>query len=106
MALGIPIMRFKFVTNLNPPLIPNFHYISIDRIETEEDYNYNGGIIAKERLGGQDYADAYLNKFLQIKDDKWFLNYVSKNARKYYETYLHPKSRLYHVLDLLEINNS
>ena len=29
MALGIPLLRFDFVTTLNPALIPNYHYISI-----------------------------------------------------------------------------
>jgi hypothetical protein len=106
MALGIPFMKLKYVTDLNPPLIPNFHYICIDRIEAEEDYNYNGGLIAKERLGGEEYVEAYLKKFLEVKDNDWFLNFISKNARKYYETYLHPLTKMYHVLNLLEINTS
>ncbi len=106
MALGIPFIKIKYVSDLNPPLIPNFHYICIDRFETEEDFNFNGSIIALERTGGEKYVAAYLNKFLEVKDDSQFLNFIAKNARKYYETYLHPLTKLNYVLDLLEINTS
>lgn len=31
MAVGIPMIRLEYVTKTNPPLIPNFHYIAVDR---------------------------------------------------------------------------
>jgi hypothetical protein len=104
MAVGIPMMRFEYVTQLNPLLIPNYHYISIDRIDTEEDKRFNGGIVHRERVAEQRHADAYLNKFKEVKDNKEFLEFISKNAREYYETYLHPTTRLQHIINILEIN--
>jgi len=103
MAIGIPMMKFEYVTQLNPPLVPNHHYISIDRIDTEQDWQVSGGIIAAERNGGERQVSAYLKRFLEVKDDKEFLDKISNNAREYYETYLHPDTRLQHALRLMEI---
>jgi hypothetical protein len=103
MAIGIPMMKFEYVTQLNPPLIPNHHYISIPRIDTEEDKAFNGGIIGAERQGGDRYVAEYIKRFEEIKDNTAFLNSISKNAKEYYETYLHPSVRIQHVLNLLEI---
>jgi hypothetical protein len=105
MALGIPFIKMKYISELNPPLIPNFHYIAIERFESESDYNCDGGVIACERKGNKRYANAYKEKFLEVRDNKDFLLFISDNARKYYENYLHPLTRLYHLLSLLEINN-
>lgn len=95
MAVGVPILKIKYMTDLNPDLIPNFHYISIDRT------NELDGDIAKERLGGPNYADAYIKRFLEVKDDNNFLDFISKNAREYYENYLHPTKRIKHLTNLL-----
>jgi hypothetical protein len=104
MAVGIPMVRFEYITQLNPPLIPHYHYISIDRIDTEEDKRFNGGVVHRERVAEQRHVDAYLNKFKEIKDNKEFLDFISKNAREYYEKYLHPSTRLSHVINILELN--
>jgi hypothetical protein len=103
MAIGIPMMRFEYITQLNPSLIPNYHYISIPRIDLDEDKNFNGGFIGAERQGGKRYVDEYVKRFEEVKDDSVFLNFVSKNAKEYYETYLHPSVRLQHIINLLEI---
>lgn len=103
MALGIPMMRFEYITQLDPPLIPNYHYISIDRIDTEEDKKYNGGVISREREADQRHINAYIKKFKEVKDNIEFLEFISKNARNYYDTYLHPSTRLNHIINLLEI---
>jgi len=103
MAIGIPMMKFEYVTQLNPKLIPNYHYISIDRIDTEEDRQCIGGVIAAERNGGDRHVAAYIKRFLEVKDDREFLDFVSNNAREYYETYLHPNIRVDYAFHLLEI---
>ena len=73
-------------------------------IDTPEDYKSMGGILAREREAEQRHADAYLKRYKEIKDDTVFLNFISNNARKYYETYLHPDTRVKHVVSLLELN--
>lgn len=103
MALGIPMMKIEYITQINPSLIPNYHYISINRRILEEHYNYNGGLVAVEREMGNFFFEDYINKFLEIKDNSNFLESISKNARSYYETYLHPLKRLNYVISLLEL---
>ena len=104
MAIGVPLMKFEYITHLNPPLIPDYHYINVPRIDTPEDHNTMGGILAREREAEQRHANAYLKRFKEVKDDTAFLNFISDNARKYYETYLHPDTRVKHVVSLLELN--
>lgn len=93
MGMGIPMMKFQYINELYHPLIPNYHYISIDRISD----------FVSERNGKEEHVNAYINRFLEVKDDKEFLNFISTNARKYYEEYLHPNVRLNQIINLLEI---
>ena len=102
LGIGIPMLKFEYITQLNPPLIPNFHYISIDRIETER--KYSDMVIGLERVGGNMYSEKYIKKFEEIKNDKDFLEYVSKNGREYYEKYLCPLNRFNHIIKLLNID--
>jgi len=57
MAVGTPLLKFEYISNLNPPLIPNFHYISINRT------NELAENMVSERLGGEIYANAYVKDF-------------------------------------------
>lgn len=93
MALGIPFLRFEYITELNPKLIPNFHYISVDRPED----------LVKDRLGNFEHAKMIEKRFLEIKDNKEFLDFISKNARDYYTTYLNRENNVKHTLNLLGI---
>jgi hypothetical protein len=91
MGLGIPFIRFNYISQLNPNLIPNFHYISVDRPEE----------LLIDRLGNETHAKMIERRFLEVKDNKDFLEYISTNSRKYYETYLTRISRVDHTLNLL-----
>ena len=93
MGVGIPMVKFQYINELYHPLVPNYHYISIDRI----------GDLTSERNGKEEHMDAYIKRFLEVKDDKEFLSFISNNARKYYEDYLHPTTRLNQIINLLEI---
>jgi hypothetical protein len=42
-------------------------------------------------------------RFLEVKDDKEFLNFISRNAREYYEKYLSPESSIDYTLKLLDL---
>lgn len=95
MAMGVPMLKFEYITNLSPKLVPNVHYISIPRIDT---HPFEG-----ERSGEQKYADLYIQRFLEVKDDKDFLQFISKNAIEYYDTYLRPEVRVRHVFNLWEL---
>lgn len=93
MALGIPFIRFNYSNKLNPKLIPNYHYISVERPKD----------LIKDRLGEEKHAKMIEERFLEVIGDNDFLNFVSLNARKYYETYLSRYNNVKHTLNLLGI---
>jgi len=95
MAIGLPMLRLEYINPLYPKLIPNFHYISIDR----EDFFPKDPWIDHE--GGENYIDAYLNKFNEVKNDIEFLNFISKNAREYYVENCSPQNRTQKILNQL-----
>jgi hypothetical protein len=97
MAIGLPMLRLKYMNKLDPPLIANYHYIAVNRDNLDWD-------VHKNRIGGETYVEAYKNRYLEVKDDKDFLDFISKNAREYYKKYSHPTTRLTHLLKLLNLN--
>jgi len=93
MAMGIPFIKFEYRTELCPPLIPNFHYVSIDR---PSDMKLDG-------YGDEKHAKLIEAKFLEVKDNREFLAFVAKNAREYYVKYLAPHAAVEHTMELLGI---
>jgi hypothetical protein len=109
MAIGLPILRFEFVHTMDPPLIPNVHYISVPRIDTRFEYerscgeeNFNTHFRGRN-ADTDKYADAYYQRYLEVKNDADFLKFVADNARQYYEDYIHPATRTHHFLRLLNL---
>jgi hypothetical protein len=96
LAVGLPMLRIQYMSQVNPPLIPNYHYIAVDRTQFPWDMN-------RDREGGPLYVEAYKERFLKVKDDKDFLLFIAKNGREYYETYCHPSTRLNHLLNIIEL---
>lgn len=96
MAIGLPNFRLEYLTQLDPPLIPNYHYVSVDRTGLPEDFN-------SDRNGGEVYVERYVKRFLEVKDDYEFLNFISKNAREYYLNYCSPQNRVKHIINNLEL---
>lgn len=93
MAIGIPMMRFKYTNEMTPPLIPDYHYISVEPpLKKEEEYIIN-----------QIHADVVQQRFAEVKDDIEFLNFISDNARKYYLNYIHDSNGVNHTIDLLDL---
>jgi len=99
MAIGVPILRFDFVTTLNPALIPNYHYISIP-IQLDLPKKRD---VLKDRLGNETHAKLIENRFNEVINNKNYLNFISTNAREYYENYLSKKNRIKHTLNLLKL---
>jgi len=99
MAIGVPFLRVEYIRQLEPALIPNYHYIAIDR--KKYGFGYYGGL---DRVGGDKYVQAYIDRFLEVKDDKDFLQFITNNAREYYLKYCSPQNRINHILNLLNID--
>jgi hypothetical protein len=96
MAIGLPMLRLEYTSTYNPELIPNYHYISIDRDGFAFDSN-------KDNIGGEKYIEAYVKKFNEVKDNYEFLDFISTNANQYYKNNCTPSTRLKTMLNLLEI---
>lgn len=96
MAIGLPNFRMEYMTQLNPPLIPNYHYIAVDRSKFPWDAN-------KDREGGNEYVEAYIQRFNEVKDDREFLEFISKNGREYYLENCSDEHRLKPILAALEL---
>jgi hypothetical protein len=95
MALGVPFIRFEYTSEFFEPLIPNFHYVSVDRPDDFKDW------MNLDKTGTQIHADKIIKRYLEIKDDTDFLNFVSENAREYYKKYLSPDSSVDFTIKLL-----
>lgn len=94
-GMGIPTIRFQYKNELYSPLIPNYHYISIDRPQD----------LDIDREGNEHHAKMIEDRFLEIKDDSDFLDFISNNARKYYEEYLTKESGINLTYRILELND-
>lgn len=96
MAIGLPNMHLTYMTQLDPPLIPNMHYIEVSSKNFPKDMWMN-------RAGGPEYVEAYITRFLEVKDNTDFLKYIVHNAREYYVANCAPHTRLQRNLILLGI---
>jgi hypothetical protein len=103
MAIGLPMLRLEYMTKMTPPMIPNYHYIAVDR----EKYNLAG---SKNNpvwgphfdVGGSEaHVQAYKDRFLEVKDDIEFLNFIATNAHDYYVNYCSPQNKIKYLTDLL-----
>ena len=101
MAIGMPILRFEYLSEFNPTLIPNHHYISIPM---PEDYPKNSMNIECDRSGNKEHAEMLSQRFSEVVKDMDFLDFVANNARTYYENYLSPVNSIKYTIDLLGLS--
>lgn len=94
MAMGIPFLRFKYMSEMSPKLIPNYHYISVDRPED----------LKHESNCTEEHAKLIEKRFLEVKDDKNFLDFISNNAREYYTNFIKFDNCVDHTFKLLDLD--
>lgn len=94
LGMGIPIIRFEYKNEFYTPLIPNYHYISIERPDD----------LPIDREGKEHHAKMIEKRFLEVKDDKDFLNFISENARKYYQDFLSKDGAINTTYKILGLN--
>jgi len=70
MCLGNALIRPKLVIKYHNDLIPDFHYAAV---KCDDLSNY------------KELADAYIDRFEELKKDKDLVHYLSINGRKWYE---------------------
>lgn len=96
MAIGLPMMRFEYADEYEPKLIPNYHYISVDRGDLPKDSHL-------DCRGGDEYIKKYVGRFEEIKNNFEFLEFISKNAREYYQNNCSSENRVNNMIKKLNI---
>ena len=74
MILGVPLLRFQYQSSLYEPLIPNYHYISVDYDKTIPQHN---GVYT-DRLGEKVHAKQLEQRFKEVAKDDAFLKFIAK----------------------------
>jgi hypothetical protein len=97
MAMGIPLLRFEYLSELYQPLVPNVHYISVDRPDDLKSWKI------LDREGNEEHAKLLVEKYISIKDDLNFINQISLNARSYYDEFLSKESRIKLTKNLINL---
>lgn len=94
-GIGVPILRFEYLSQFYSPLIPNYHYISIPRPHDMDLY----------RLGNESHAKLLEQRYHEVINDNDFLNFISKNAKEYYDKNLTLESKIKKTFDLLNLTD-
>lgn len=80
MGLGTTLIRPKLITKFHNELIPDYHYISVDFSSVE--WNI---LDYPDPLYWTKLSNKLHERFIEVKDDRDFINYVAENGRKWYE---------------------
>lgn len=99
-GVGTPVFRPHINTEYQEPLIPNYHYISCFR-DVKYWTGYPDGIALDK------FADELVDTWSRVRDDLDYLEFVSKNARSWYErncTITNNLKYLTSLIDLEELN--
>tara|TARA_B100001094_G_scaffold202042_1_gene195992 strand:+ start:747 stop:1721 length:975 start_codon:yes stop_codon:yes gene_type:complete len=99
LQLGVPYIKFEYKNTMNPPLIPNYHYISIP---VPDDLPIHNSVMS-DRLGLPHHAELIKQRFHEVVNDMEFLKYISINARQYYLDNLTLDKQLQRTLQLLDL---
>jgi hypothetical protein len=54
-------------------------------------------------MGNEEHSKMITNRFLEVKDDINFLEFISNNARNYYNDYLSTHNNVRHTIKLLDL---
>jgi len=95
MGIGVPMLRYEFLSKMNTPLVPNFHYISVDRPNDLPLY----------RDGTKVHADKLIERYREVIGDKEFLEFISKNARQYFDDNLKYENLIPKTFQLLKLDD-
>jgi len=60
MGIGLPVLRLEYAQEYSPNLIPNYHYISVDRGNLPKDSHL-------DLHGGPEYVEKYINRYMKEK---------------------------------------
>lgn len=93
-AVRTPVIRTTLTCKFHNELIPNYHYIAVD----VSDIVYNTGLDYYRQK-----ADRIHKRYLEVKDDKDFLDFITTNARKWFEENCTIQANVNILNDLIEL---
>jgi len=96
LGLGSCLIRPKLVAQFDDPLIPNYHYISVDfdhlpLLDIRDNYV-------------ESQADVVYNRWLEVKDDTDFINEVAKNGKEWFDRNVPPHKVAEKAVKLLDFD--
>lgn len=94
-GVGVPIIRYEYVSKFYSELIPNYHYISIKRPSDMTSY----------RAGTEEHAKKLIERYNEVIEEDNFLNFVSNNAREYYINNVADEAKIKNTFNLLNLHN-
>jgi hypothetical protein len=89
LGLGTCLLRPKLNIKFNRPLIPNYHYVPIE-CERLDDF--------------KSLADAYVDKYEEIKNKPDLIEFISKNGREYWDKYCRRDVVIDDMVNLVDVN--
>lgn len=92
-GLGIPLIRPKYITEVSDPLIPDYHYISVETEFTPEFKYKNPEIL----------TDNIIKKYLEVINNDDYLNQIAFNARQWYIKNISSVGITTNLINLLEL---
>lgn len=92
-GLGIPLIRPKYITEVSDPLIPDYHYISVETEFTPEFKYKNPEIL----------TDNIIKRYLEVIDNDDYLKQISFNARQWYIKNISSLNITNNLIKLLEL---
>jgi len=96
-GIGVPVIRPTLNIEYSDPLIPNYHYISCYHFC---DYSDGGH---PKYLSYEDFKKNLLITWDKVKNNKEYLNFVSTNARSWFERNCTVDNNIDHILDKLNL---
>ena len=96
-GIGVPVIRPAVNVKYKDPLIPNYHYISCYDFC---DYSIDGN---PKYISNEDFQKNLIKKWNSVKNNKEYLDFVSKNARSWFEKNCRVDKNITCVLEQLNL---
>lgn len=92
-GLGIPVIRPRYIVEMQDALLPDVHYVSVD-VDFDDLFKYSNHKLLAQQIA---------SRYDEVINDIEFLNYISGNAREWYCRNVAPPSITEKIITLLEL---
>jgi len=96
LGLGTALFRPKLSVQFSDPLIPNYHYISVDYDAIKDE--------TKPKIFFKKLSDLIVERWNEVVDDREYINFVAQNGRKWFENNVSKEKHGELAIKLLDFN--